>query len=39
MRPYLTSGHRRLGYHALNIAFGYLPVVYLLAASQPHWLK
>jgi hypothetical protein len=39
MRPYLTSRCRRLGYHAINIAFAYLPVVYLLAASQPDWLK
>ena len=39
MRPYLTSRSRRLGYHATNIVFAYLPVVYLLAASQPRWLK
>ena len=39
MRPYLTNSYRRLGYHALNIVFAYLPVVYVLAASQPHWLK
>ena len=39
MRPYLTSRHRRIGYHAVNIVFAYLPVVYLLAASQPDWLK
>ena len=39
MRPYLTSGYRRLGYHALNVVFAYLPIVYVLAASQPHWLK
>ena len=39
MRPYLTSSYRRLGYHAINIAFAYLPVVYVLAASQPHWIK
>ena len=39
MRPYLTSRYRRLGYHAINIVFAYLPVVYLLAASQPDWLK
>jgi hypothetical protein len=30
--PYLTSIPRRLGYHATNIAFAYLPVVYVLAA-------
>ena len=39
LEPYLTNRYRRLGYHALNIAFAYLPVVYTLAASQPHWLK
>ena len=39
MRPYLTSRYRRLGYHAINIVFAYLPVIYVLAASQPHWLK
>jgi hypothetical protein len=35
MRPYLTSAARRVGYHALNIVFAYLPVVYLLAATRP----
>ncbi len=30
--PYLTNVRRRLGYHATNIVFIYLPVVYLLAA-------
>jgi len=39
MRPYLTNSYRRFGYHALNIVFAYLPVVYVLAASQPRWLK
>jgi hypothetical protein len=39
MGPYLTTSYRRIGYHALNIVFVYLPVVYVLAASQPHWLK
>ena len=39
MRPYLTNGYRRLGYHAINIVFAYLPVVYVLAASQPRWIK
>ena len=39
MRPYLTNRYRRLGYHTLNLVFAYLPVVYLLAASQPRWLK
>jgi hypothetical protein len=35
MRPYLTSRGRRVGYHALNVVFVYLPLVYALAASQP----
>jgi hypothetical protein len=39
MRPYLTSRWRRLGYHAINIVFAYLPVVYVLAASRPRWLE
>jgi hypothetical protein len=38
MRPYLTTGYRRLGYHAINIVFAYLPVVYVLAAIRPYWL-
>lgn len=32
VRPYLTNPFWRLGYHATNIVFIYLPVVYLLAA-------
>lgn len=32
MRPYLTNNYRRLGYHAINIVFVYLPIVYLWAA-------
>jgi FtsH-binding integral membrane protein len=39
MRPYLTNRYRRLGYHAINIVFAYLPIVYVLAASQPRWLR
>jgi hypothetical protein len=39
LRPYLTNSYRRIGYHALNIVFAYLPVVYGLAASHPRWLK
>jgi hypothetical protein len=39
MRPYLTSGYRRLGYHAINIVFGYLPIIYALAATRPQWLQ
>jgi len=38
MRPYLTSRAHRLGYHAINVAFAYLPIVYGLAASRPQWL-
>jgi len=32
MRPYLTNPYRRLGYHAINIVFVYLPIVYAWAA-------
>jgi hypothetical protein len=32
LSPYLTNVYRRVGYHATNIVFIYLPVVYLLAA-------
>src|SRR5262245_56737094 len=39
MEPYLTSRYRRAGYHALNVVFAFLPVVYVLAATQPHWIK
>jgi hypothetical protein len=35
LRPYLTNTARRVGYHALNVVFAYLPIVYGLAASQP----
>ena len=38
MRPYLTSGYRRVGYHTINIVFAYLPIVYALAASRRRWL-
>ena len=34
MRPYLTTSYRRAGYHALNLVFAYLPVVYLIAAAR-----
>jgi hypothetical protein len=34
MQPYLTNAYRRVGYHALNLAFAYLPVVYAWAALQ-----
>ena len=39
MQPYLTTGYRRVGYHAINLVFAYLPVVYALAAAQPRWLQ
>jgi hypothetical protein len=32
VRPYLTTARLRLGYHATNIAFSYLPAAYALAA-------
>lgn len=32
MRPYLTTTWRRWGYHAVNIVFAYLPIVYACAA-------
>lgn len=32
MRPYLTNNGRRLCYHAINIVFVYLPIVYAWAA-------
>src|SRR6266446_5636976 len=34
LSPYLTNVFRRIGYHATNIVFIYLPVVYLLAACK-----
>ena len=39
LRPYLTSTSRRIGFHATNIVFAYLPVVYGLAASRPAWIE
>jgi len=32
LKPYLTNGFRKTGYHALNLVFVYLPVVYFIAA-------
>jgi hypothetical protein len=32
LRPYLTDTFRRVGYHATNIVFVYLPAVYAWAA-------
>ena len=32
VRPYLTNAFWRLGYHATNLVFAYLPVVYAWAA-------
>jgi len=34
LRPYLTTGSRRFGYHALNVVFAYLPIVYAVAALR-----
>jgi hypothetical protein len=34
VRPYLTNNFWRLGYHATNIVFAYLPAVYILAAVE-----
>jgi len=34
LRPYLTNTWRRLGYHATNIVFAYLPIVYAWAAVK-----
>jgi|ERR1700722_3609057 len=32
MRPYLTNFYRRRGYHAINIVFAYLPIIYAWTA-------
>ena len=32
VRPYLVNSYLRVGYHATNVAFIYLPVVYAVAA-------
>lgn len=32
VRPYITNIFWRLGYHATNVAFIYLPIVYIWAA-------
>jgi FtsH-binding integral membrane protein len=32
LRPYLTNKYRRIGYHATNIVFIYLPVIYAWTA-------
>ena len=34
MRPYLTNGFRRAGYHAINVVFIYLPIVYAWTALK-----
>jgi hypothetical protein len=34
LRPYLTNSFRRVGYHALNLAFIYILVVYACAALR-----
>ena len=35
VRPYLTTAWWRLGYHATNIVFALLPVLYGWAAARP----
>jgi len=34
LEPYLTNVPRRIGYHAINLVFVYLPLIYLLTAGQ-----
>lgn len=34
VRPYLTNGFWRLGYHATNLVFSALPVIYAVAALR-----
>lgn len=34
MRPYLINRFRRLGYHAMNIVFIYLPIIYAWTAIR-----
>ena len=34
VRPYLTNNFWRLGYHATNVVFAYLPIVYAWAALK-----
>ena len=34
MRPYLTNHFWRLGYHAMNVVFIYLPIIYAWAALK-----
>lgn len=34
VRPYLTNHFWRLGYHATNVVFAYLPIVYACAAFK-----
>ena len=36
LEPYLTTWYRRVGYHATNVVFAYLPIVYAIAAVRPH---
>src|SRR6185436_5567098 len=39
LRPYLANRYRRVGYHATNLVFAYLPIVYGIAAIRPHLLE
>jgi hypothetical protein len=34
MRPYLTNRFRQLGYHAMNVVFIFLPIIYAWAALK-----
>ena len=34
LRPYLTNRFRQLGYHAMNVVFIYLPIIYAWAAVK-----
>jgi hypothetical protein len=34
LSPYLTNLYRRIGYHAINLVFVYLPVVYVFAVCK-----
>jgi hypothetical protein len=34
----MPTSYRCLGYHAINIVFALLPIIYALAAARPQWL-
>ncbi len=35
VRPYLTAGYERLGYHALTVLFAYFTIIYTWSALGP----